>query len=408
MTDAWAARGSFPFIDGSLRVGGLPLDTLAERAGGTPFYVYDRARVTERVRALRAALPTGLRLHYAVKANPFPDLLRHLAPLVDGMDVASGGELAATLAAGVAAADISFAGPGKRLPEMRRALEADVLFNVESEGELGRLARLGEETGRAPRVALRINPDFEIKTSGVRMGGGAKPFGIDAETAPALLAETGRRGLRFEGFHFFPGAQNLNAASIVEAQNRCLDLARRLAADAPSPVTVLNIGGGFGIPYFPGETPLDLAPIGENLARAMERLKTEAPRARLTIELGRYLVGEAGLYVCRVVDRKVSRGQVFLVVDGGLHHHLAASGHFGQVIRKNYPVEIGNRPPDGAREVVSVVGPLCTPMDLLADRVELPRADVGDFVVVHQSGAYGLTASPLRFLGHPPPGEMLV
>jgi diaminopimelate decarboxylase len=170
----------------------------------------------------------------------------------------------------------------------------------------------------------------------------------------------------------------------------------------------LNIGGGFGIPYFPGDVPLDLAPIARNLERLVARAKALLPGANVVIELGRYLIGEAGIYVCRVIDRKVSRGQTFLVTDGGLHHHLAASGNFGQVLRKNYPVLIGNKVRGTAREIASVVGPLCTPLDLLADRVDLARADEGDLVVVLQSGAYGLTASPLGFLSHPAPSEVLV
>ena len=182
----------------------------------------------------------------------------------------------------------------------------------------------------------------------------------------------------------------------------------RLAQACPQPVRFLNLGGGFGIPYFPGEQRLDLAPIAANLAHIAERARTELPQAELVIELGRYFVGEAGIYVCKVVDRKVSRGQVFLVTDGGLHHHLSASGNFGQVVRKNYPVTIGNKADAAVREVASVVGPLCTPLDLLADRMDLPAAQEGDLVVVYQSGAYGASASPQAFLGHPHCVDVLV
>jgi diaminopimelate decarboxylase len=256
-------------------------------------------------------------------------------------------------------------------------------------------------------VALRINPDFELKGSGMKMGGGPKQFGVDVEAVPEVLAAVARLGLAFEGFHLFAGSQNLKADAIAEAQSKSFDLAVRFADFAPSPVRFLNLGGGFGIPYFPGEQALDLAPIGDNLAALQERARDVLPQAELVIELGRYLVGEAGLYVTRVVDRKVSRGQTYLVCDGGLNHHLSASGNFGQVIRKNYPVTVGNRL-SAPREVQTVVGPLCTPLDLLADRMALPRADVGDLVVVFQSGAYGASASPARFLGHPPVTEVLV
>jgi diaminopimelate decarboxylase len=241
----------------------------------------------------------------------------------------------------------------------------------------------------------------------MKMGGGPKQFGVDAEIVPELIAEIGRRGLSFEGFHIFSGSQNLLSDAICDAQQKTVDLAIKLAASAPAPVQVLNIGGGFGIPYFPGEKPLDLAPIAENLRELTARAARALPQAKLVLELGRYLVGEAGIYVCRVVDRKVSRGHVFLVTDGGLHHQLAASGNFGQVIRKNYPVAVGNRMSGTQRELASVVGPLCTPLDLLADRMELAVAQPGDLVVVFQSGAYGMTASPTAFLSHPPPFEIL-
>jgi diaminopimelate decarboxylase len=403
-----AAQTGFPVVDGCLQVGGIALTRLAQRVGSTPFYAYDRSLVTERVRQVRAHLPAEVELHYSVKANPMPALVQHLAGMVDGLDVASGGELKVALDTGMAPARISFAGPGKSDAELSQALAAGATVHAESEREIRALARIGGGLGIAPRLVLRINPDFELKGSGMRMGGGAKQFGIDAEDAPCLLALAAGLGLEVLGFHIFSGSQSLKAEAIVEAQAQALALARRLAEASAHPVRVLNIGGGFGIPYFPGEAPLDLAPIGAALAEALPGVKAALPEAQVSIELGRYLVGEAGVYVARVIDRKVSRGQVFLVTDGGLHHHLAASGNFGQVIRKNYPAAIGNRIGSGELEAVSVVGPLCTPLDLLADRMELPRADVGDLVVVFQSGAYGLTASPGGFLSHPAAAEVLV
>lgn len=403
-----APQAGFPVVDGCLQVGGIPLTRLAERVGSTPFYAYDRGLLTQRVRHLRAHLPEALELHYSVKANPMPALVQHLAGLVDGLDVASGGELAVALDTGMAPERISFAGPGKSDAELRQAIAAGICIHAESEREMRAVARLGEDIGIAPQLVLRINPDFELKGSGMRMGGGAKQFGIDAEEAPRMLALAAQLGLDVLGFHIFSGSQSLKADAIIEAQAQTVELALRLADAAPGPLRMLNIGGGFGIPYFPGEAPLDLAPIGAGLHALLPRVQAALPQATLSIELGRYLVGEAGVYVARVVDRKVSRGQVFLVTDGGLHHHLAASGNFGQVIRKNYPVAIGNRMAAGETEVASVVGPLCTPLDLLAERMELARAEVGDLVVVFQSGAYGKSASPAAFLGHPAAREVLV
>jgi diaminopimelate decarboxylase len=374
----------------------------------TPFYAYSRAAIAARVGELRQALPASIKLHYAMKANPMPDLVRFMVPLVDGLDVASAGELGVALDAGMDPQEISFAGPGKREAELVQSVEAGILLNVESFREIRLLGPIQQRLGKPARVAVRVNPDFELKSSGMKMGGGAKQFGIDAERVPEALREIGATGLAFEGFHIYSGSQNLKAAAICEAQTKVLDLAIRLAGDAPSPVRVLNLGGGFGIPYFPGETPLDPAPVGVHLQAVVARANAALPGAELVIELGRYLVGEAGIYVCRVVDRKISRGEVFLVADGGLHHHLAASGNFGQVIRKNYPVAIGNRMDSTEIETASVVGPLCTPLDLLADRMPLARAEEGDLVVVFQSGAYGFTASPHLFLSHPAPKQVLV
>ncbi|MBP8175538.1 MAG: pyridoxal-dependent decarboxylase, exosortase A system-associated [Sphaerotilus sp.] len=398
----------FRSAGGELLVNGQPISRIAARVGRTPFYVYDRSLLDARVAQLRAALPAAVKLHYAMKANPMPALVCHMARLVDGIDVASAGELLVALDAGADPQEISFAGPGKTEAELHQAVAAGILINVESFREVPILAAAQQALELPARVAVRVNPDFELKSSGMKMGGGPKQFGVDAEQVPELLAEIGRAGLAFEGFHLFAGSQNLKPESIVEAQQKSFALACRLAEHAPSPVRFLNLGGGFGIPYFPGEQPLDLAPIGTNLAEIVEQTKTALPQAEIVIELGRYFVGEAGLYVAKVLDKKVSRGLTYLVTDGGLHHHLSASGNFGQVIRKNYPAAIANRMETTTLETVSVVGPLCTPLDLLADRMSLPAAEPGDLVAIYQSGAYGATASPQRFLGHPGVVEVLV
>ena len=403
-----AALTQFPVVDDVLQVGGMALTRLAERIGATPFYAYDRAALTARVALLREHLPPEIHLHYAMKANPMPAVVQHMAGLVDGLDIASGGELRVALDTPMAPGLISFAGPGKSDADLSCAVAAGVVLNMESEAEMERLALAGQRLGIVPKVAIRVNPDFELKSSGMKMGGGPKQFGVDAERVPAMLERLGQLDLAFQGFHIYSGSQNLKAASLQDAHEKTFALAIRLAQHAPSPVLTLNIGGGFGIPYFPGEERLDLAAVGANLKRLLPDVQRQLPGTRIDIELGRFLVAEAGVYVSRVIERKVSRGQVYLITDGGLHHHLSASGNFGQVIRKNYPVVIGNRVAGGERETASVVGPLCTPLDLLADQMDLARADVGDLVVVLQSGAYGLSASPGGFLSHPAAREALV
>jgi diaminopimelate decarboxylase len=400
---------AFGTRSGSLCVGGVPVGVLAERVGGTPFFAYDRGLLTGRVAELRAALPSGIDLGYAVKANPMPAVVHHLSGLVDHFDVASALELRTALNTTVPPTRVSFAGPGKTPAELSQAVAAGVTVEMESATESRRLVETGQRLGIRPQVAIRVNPDFEIKGSGMRMGGGPQQFGVDAEQVPALLKELADAEVDILGFHVFAGSQNLRAEILAEAQRKTVDLMGRLAEAAPSPVRYLNVGGGFGIPYFPRDTPLNMAMVGANLAELLEtKIRVQFPQARVVIELGRYIVGECGVYVTRVVDRKESRGRAYLVTDGGLHHQLAASGNFGQVIRRNYPIAIGNRMDEEAVETVTVVGKLCTPLDLLGDRVTLPPADVGDLVVVFQAGAYGLTASPTAFLSHPEPAEVLL
>ena len=398
----------FSSRDDCLQIGGMSLTRLVQRVGRTPFYAYDRQRITDRVALLRQHLPAEVHLHYAMKANPMPAVVQHMAGLVDGLDVASAGEMKIALDTPMPPCQVSFAGPGKADQELSCAIAAGIIVNMESEQEMERIANLGDYLGIRPKVAIRVNPNFELKSSSMKMGGGAKPFGVDAERVPAMLTRMAKLELDFEGFHIFSGSQNLKVTAIQESHEKTLQLGIALARHAPGPVRLLNIGGGFGVPYFPGDEPLDVAAVGENLRHLMPEARRQLPDARVVIELGRYLIAEAGIYVCRVLERKESRGQIFLVTDGGLHHHLAASGNFGQVIRKNYPVVVGNKVNSAEREVVSVVGPLCTPLDLLADRMEMSKAEAGDLIVVLQSGAYGLTASPTAFLSHPPPAEVLV
>ncbi len=403
-----APMTQFAVSHGELMPGGERLSTLAARVGQTPFYAYGRSQLRQRVTELRQALPAKIRLHYAMKANPMPALVGFMAGLVDGVDVASAGELKIALDAGVSPKDISFAGPGKRDAELRQAVAAGVLVNIESFREVDVLAHASQALGLPARAAVRINPDFELKSSGMKMGGGAKPFGVDVEQVPALLANMGRAGLHFEGFHLYPGSQSLSTEAICEALQHSFDLAVRLSQHAPDKVRVLNLGGGLGVPYFPGDQRLELKPIADQLERLLQLAKAQLPQTALVLELGRYLVAEAGIYVTRVVDRKLSRDQLYLVTDGGLHHHLAATGNFGQVLRKNYPVAIGNKMDVPASQLTTVVGPSCTPLDVLADRLLLPEAQVGDLVVVFQSGAYGASASPHQFLAHPACVEVLV
>lgn len=398
----------FTAIDGELAIAGRKVSALVEEAGDTPLFVYSAALIRARLAQLRSALPRGVALHYAVKANPYRPVLELMAGLVDGFDIASGGELAMVRAAGIDPARVSFAGPGKRDAELEAAIAAGVTLNLESESEADRALGIAERLGVKPRLAIRVNPDFDLKGSGMKMGGGAKPFGIDAERVPALARRIIAAGADWRGFHIFAGSQALDAAAIADTQAQTLDLAARLAEQTGAALPHCNLGGGLGIPYFPGDVPVDLAAVGAMLGERLEQLPAVLEETAFCIELGRYLVGESGVYLCRIVDRKLSHGELYLITDGGLHHQLAASGNFGTVVRRNYPVAIASRFGAEVEEEANVVGCLCTPLDRLADKGGFPRAEVGDLVAVFCAGAYGASASPAAFLGQGPAREMLV
>lgn len=397
----------FEVHQGELHVGGEPVTALADRLG-TPFYAYDARLIRTRIHGLRQLLPAKVEVHFAIKANPFLPLLELMSTLVEGADVASARELEWAMRAGFHPHGISFAGPGKRDEELGQALKAGVTVHVESPNELKRLLAHGERLSIRPRLALRINPPFELKGAGMRMGGGAKPFGIDAELAPKILKEIKRLDVEFAGLHIFSGSQCLHLQALFQAQQETLNLARQLLENADITASNINIGGGWGIPYFPGEQRLDPAQLAAHLHKLLQEHQAWLGETKIILELGRFLVGEAGVYVTRVLERKHSRGETFLITDGGMHHHLALSGNLGQVIRKNYPVYHATRMDSPAEEIVHIHGPLCTPLDVLGHHIALPHAKIGDLLAVTQSGAYGLSASPINFLSHPCPAEILV
>lgn len=399
----------FEAEEGMLLIGGCGAASLVDEAGDTPLFVYDMGIVEQQVARLRQAMPPGLQIHYAMKANPFGPLLERMAGLVDGFDIASGGELEMALFAHMAAGHISFAGPGKRDDEMEAAIAAGVTLNLESEGEAARALKIAARLGQVPRLAVRVNPDFDLRGSGMRMGGGAKPFGVDADRAAALARTVIAAGAEWRGWHIFAGSQALDPRAIIETQAATIGLAARLSDEVGESPPLVNLGGGFGLAYFPGDQRLDVGPIGLALGEALVARADILAPSRFAMELGRWLVGEAGVYLTRIVDRKVSQGETFLIVDGGLHHQLAASGNFGTVVRRNYPIAIANKfgmPP--AADPVNVVGCLCTPLDRLGEKLALPEAEAGDLVAIFLAGAYGASASPARFLGHLAAREMLL
>ena len=388
---------------GQLAIGGWNAEALVSEAGGTPLFVYDSRRIADQVSRFRAAFPE-IALHYAVKANPYAPLLEAIAQMVDGFDVASAGELGRVAHLGL---PISFAGPGKRDQELETAIRAGITINLESEGEAERVLANCERERLTAKLAVRVNPPFGLKGSGQKMGGLPSPFGVDHDRAPALIRRIIEAGADWRGLHIFAGSQALQADALIDLQRETVALAASICDEAGHAPPHVNLGGGFGIPYFAKDEPLNVEAVGEALAKALADRPKILGETKFAIELGRWLVGEAGVYLTRIVDRKESRGKTFLVTDGGLQHQLAASGNFGQLLRRNYPVAIASRFDAEPEEEVTITGCLCTPLDLLADEVMLPRAEVGDLVAIFCAGAYGLTASPTAFLSQPMAREML-
>jgi diaminopimelate decarboxylase len=393
---------------GRLLIGDTDVETLVADAGGTPLFVYDAARIGARIAEFRFALPDGVALHYAVKANPYEPLLVFMSKFVDGFDIASIGEFERLRSIDVEDLPISFAGPGKRDAELEQAIAAEVTINLESEGEAQRALAIAEQLGVIPKLAVRVNPPFALKGAGMKMGGAAAQFGVDDNRAAALVRTLIAAGADWRGLHIYAGSQALHAPALIEAHRATVALAGKIADEIGDAPPEVNLGGGFGIPYFPGDAPLDVMAVGAALSETLENVPNILALTRFSIELGRWLVGEAGIYLTRIVDRKQSGGRTFLVTDGGLHHMLAASGNFGQLLRRNYPVAIASRFAAPMTDEATIVGSLCTPLDLLADEIAVPHAEVGDLVAIFCAGAYGLSASPQMFLSQPSAQEILI
>lgn len=395
----------FSSRNNELLLAGYSLTNIEKLLGSTPYYAYDKQVISHKVAVLKAALPKDITLHYAIKANPYLPLVNFLAQHVSGFDVASKKEMLLALQTGMSPNNISFAGPGKTINDINAAIVTGVTLHAESASEISKITKIAQQLAMKANIAIRVNPKFELKHSGMKMSGGAKPFGIDEETLPEILTSLMFSHINLRGFHIYSGSQNLNADAILSAQQQTFTLAAELIEltqkISPKKIDYINIGGGLGIPYFKNETPLDISYVGSKLASLLNQFKRQFAHIEVIMELGRYLVGDAGIYVTKIVDKKISRGTTYLVCDGGLHHHLANSGNFGQVIRKNYPVAVGNKIISAEQEQVSIVGPLCTPLDILADKVTLPKANIDDYIVVFQSGAYGASASPKDFLSQP-------
>jgi diaminopimelate decarboxylase len=394
-----------------LKIGGTGVLQIAE-AYGTPLFVYDRDVAERKWSQLREALPSRFSISYSVKANPNPAFLQLFLENGCGLEVASAGEFHQALAAGCPPEKILFAGPGKTEAELRYVLSNNIAeIHLESFRELERIDIIARQLDCRARVAVRVNPGGEAEGGAMRMGGKPAPFGIDEEELDDVVGRIlSCPRLEFRGIHLFTGTQILDYNVLIRQYAKGIDLARHAARLLGRPLHRVDFGGGWGVPYFLHERELDLAAVKLGLTSLVDELANDSffHGTEFLVEPGRFLTAESGVYVSRVTDIKISRGKKFLIVDGGMHHHLAASGNLGQTIKRNYPIAVINKLGAPTEEIVDVVGPLCTPLDVLARNIELPRAEEGDLIGVFQSGAYARAASPLGFLSHPTPPEVWV
>lgn len=380
---------------------------------GTPCYVYFMDQVRDRVAGVRAAFGDRFRISFAVKSNPNHGLLQRMLGVVDALDVSSVGEVARAMAAGWAPGQLGFTGPGKTAAELQAAVQASVgEMIVESQAEAELLDAIAGRAGRRQRILVRIAPRKVPRGFGLNMSGKPSQFGIDEEAIdPALEAIQALPHLELCGFHIYSGTQCLKAEAIVENFAIFIDVFTRVCRTHRVTPQRLIFGAGFGIPYYENDTPVELAAIAEGTNARLDALKadTEFSGTELMLESGRYLVGEAGVYLTRVVRKKHSRGTDICICDGGMHHHLAAAGHLGSVVQRNYQIfKITGDTPQAAEQGYNLVGPLCTTIDTLGRQVKFSGLDAGDVIGIRCSGAYGPTASPIHFISHAPPREIIV
>ncbi len=402
---------NFGVSDGMLAIGGFSAAELVARYG-SPLYVYDGDVIQRRYRDLSAALRGFAEVYYSIKANPNPAVARLLVEAGAGLEIASGAELLLAEAAGATADKILFAGPGKGRDELDLAIRRGISeIHVECFEEIDMIAALAAAQGRVAPIAIRINPSAAAQGGAMRMGGKPAAFGFDEEILGDVLAAIGAHpSLHLSGVHLFAGTQILDAEVLLSQWVYGLKLAAAVGQITGTPVARIDLGGGLGVPYHDGDKTLDLAAVAAG-ARRLDQDRRAEPLlagAHILIEPGRYLTAPAGVYLSTVRAVKTSRGHRFVIGDGGMHHHLAASGNLGQVIKRDYPIVAATKLADAARSPATVAGPLCTPLDTLGRQARLPALAAGDVLAILQSGAYGLSASPVGFLSHPMPAEVLI
>ena len=394
-----------------LLVGDVPVTEIIKEFG-TPIFIYDQEILSSKLDLLRKTFTNKFQIYYSIKANPNPEIIKFFVSRDCGLEIASSGELALALKSGCSSENILFAGPGKTFNELESAIDQNIgEIHVESFQELDRIAQIAKSRKVEVQVTLRINPKEEAQGGAMRMGGKPAPFGFDEELLDEVIGKIKvEKQLEFTGIHLFTGTQILDHEILIQQYRKGFEIARRASTLSGNPVRTIDFGGGLGIPYFSHESELNCEMLSKGLKTLIDEAENDSQlsKSRFIVEPGRFLVGESGVYVTSVNTVKDSRGKKYIIVDGGMNHHLAASGNLGQVIKRNFPLAILNKMNQDPVEAVDVVGPLCTPLDTLGRDLILPAVEVGDLVGIFQSGAYARTSSPLNFLSHPAPPEVLV
>ena len=389
----------------------ISIAALAEQYG-SPLYLYDANQLAKSFSTLREVFSDAVDIFYSIKANPNMAICAELRKLGACTEVCSHIELETVLKAGFSSENIIFVGPAKTAHDIARCLDLNIYAIVcESKTEFQLIADIAKQKGKQAQVALRINPSFSSKNALLKMGGQASQFGMDEDQ---VLNDKNfflsMPSIHIRGIHIYNGTRILDAKVIAENTQNVLQLSDRISQEWGLDFSMVDMGGGFGVPYFDNESELDMDSLAILMQPIMSHFHQQHPNTRIILESGRYLVAKSGMLVSQILDIKTSKGENFLVTNGGTNCHMAAVG-VGGLIKRNFPISLLSKKISGNTEEpikYNITGPLCTPGDLIGKHVALPKANIGDFVMVHHSGAYGPTASPTLFLSHGFPNEVLV
>lgn len=375
----------------------------------TPIYVYTFEKIENQIKVLRDTLPDGVKIYLSIKANPRKQIVSKMINIIDGVEVASGGEMDLALESGINNKNIIFIGPGKTVNELKRAIDNNIkLIVVESIEEINRINNICLKRRCKANIAIRINPKCINSSSRLKMGGVASQFGIDEEKVEQIIIGIDQyKGIEFKGVHFYFGSQILNADLLVNNMQYAISCCENMTKKTGVNFEFIDLGGGFGVPYYIGEKGIDLPVLKSKLNELFQknRNKDFFKKTEFLVESGRFILANCGVYIVRVEYIKESREKKFVIVDGGFNHHSAAVG-IGTILRGTFDIRCIEEK-NTEMEKVTVVGPLCTPTDVLARDIFLPKLEEGDYLMVLNSGAYGVSASPINFLSHDEPVELL-